>query len=284
MDEPEFKLSDAVVAIIGLGLMGGSLALALRGRCRQLNGLDIDPLALELAGRMELLHTVSSDPQAVLENADLVILACPVPDILAWLERLPAYIRQACVVLDLGSSKRAILAGMQNLPLNFDPIGAHPVCGKENLSLRNAESGLYRGAPFMVMPLARTGDNARQAVQQLVQVLGAELVLEEGENHDRALAATSHLPYLLACALALATPQELEAFVGPGFRSTSRLAGTPSSMMQGVLETNRDHVLEGIRNMQAVLAKMESALMQNDSTGLKAMLDSAQERYQTLIQ
>lgn len=284
MDEPGFKLSDAVVAIIGLGLMGGSLALALRGRCRQLNGLDIDPLALELAGRMQLLHTVSSDPQAVLENADLVILACPVPDILAWLERLPAYIRQACVVLDLGSSKRAILAGMQNLPLNFDPIGAHPVCGKESLSLRNAESGLYRGAPFMVTPLARTGDNARQAVQQLVQVLGAELVLEEGENHDRALAATSHLPYLLACALALATPQELRAFVGPGFRSTSRLAGTPSSMMQGVLETNRDHVLEGIRNMQAVLAKMESALMQNDSTGLKAMLDSAQERYQTLIQ
>ena len=145
MDEPGFKLSEANVAIIGLGLMGGSMAMALRGRCGRLSGLDIDADVCALARRMGVVDSVSDDPRAVLADADLVVLACPVPAILSWLERLPEFIQKPCVVLDLGSSKRVILTAMQALPLNFDPIGTHPICGKETLSLRSAENSLYEG-------------------------------------------------------------------------------------------------------------------------------------------
>jgi prephenate dehydrogenase len=283
MDEPGFKLSEANVAIIGLGLMGGSMALALQGHCRQLNGLDIDADTLSLAERMKLVQTASSDPQIVLKDADLVILACPVPAILTWLERLPAYIQQPCVVLDLGSSKRAILTGMQELPLNFDPIGAHPICGKETLSLRSAESSLYNDELFVLTPLQRSSLNAKQAAKQLVEVLEARMVMEEGDRHDAALAATSHLPYLISSALALATPPETGRFVGPGFRSTARLAGTPASMMLGVLETNRDQVLERLKDFQAALGQLEQALERDDMPALQNLLDSAQSRYQTLL-
>ena len=283
MDEPGFKLSEANVAVIGLGLMGGSMALALRDHCRQLKGLDVDPDTLSLAEQMNLVQIASSDPRVVLNDADLVILACPVPAILSWLEQLPAYIQQPCVVIDLGSSKRTILTGMQELPLNFDPIGAHPICGKETLSLRSAESSLYKDTLFVITPLQRSGLDANQAAKQLVEVLEARMVLEDAIQHDAALAATSHLPYLISSALALATPLETGRFVGPGFRSTARLAGTPASMMLGVLETNRDQVLERLKDFQSALDQLEHALERDDMPALQNLLDSAQSRYQTLL-
>ena len=123
MDEPGFRLRDANVTIIGLGLMGGSLALSLKGNCRSLKALDVDLHTLELARQLEIVHTASSDPSEVLADADLIILACPVLDIVGWLERLPDEIQQPCVVLDIGSSKEKIVAAMQALPDNFDPIG-----------------------------------------------------------------------------------------------------------------------------------------------------------------
>ena len=283
MDEPGFKLSEANVAIIGLGLMGGSMAMALRGRCGRLSGLDIDADVRALARRMGVVDSVSDDPRAVLADADLVVLACPVPAILSWLERLPEFIQKPCVVLDLGSSKRAILTAMQALPLNFDPIGTHPICGKETLSLRSAENSLYEGELFIVIPLQRTTLNARHAAQQLVNALEARMLVEDAAQHDAALAATSHLPYLISSALVLATAPETGRFVGPGFRSTARLAGTPASMMLGVLETNRDQVLARLKDFQAALGEMEQALERDDLPALRTMLDGAQSRYQTLL-
>ncbi len=283
MDEPGFKLSEAKVAIIGLGLMGGSMAMALRGRCRRLSGLDIDADVRALAQCMGVVDSVSDDPRAVLADADLVVLACPVPAILSWLERLPEFIQKTCVVLDLGSSKRAILTAMQTLPLNFDPIGTHPICGKETLSLRSAENCLYEGELFIVTPLQRSTLNARQAAQQLVDALEARMLVEDAAQHDAALAVTSHLPYLISSALVLATAPETGRFVGPGFRSTARLAGTPASMMLGVLETNRDLVLARLKDFQAALGQMEQALERDDLPALRTMLDGAQSRYQSLL-
>ncbi len=106
--------------------MGGSLALSLKPRCRRLSAYDPDLPTLELARRQEIVHFADSDPAKVLASADLVILACPVPAILDWLDRLPEYIQHPCIVLDIGSSKRAIVAALESLPAHFDPIGGHP--------------------------------------------------------------------------------------------------------------------------------------------------------------
>ncbi len=137
--EPGFNLKDANIALIGLGLMGGSLALSLKGRCRRLSAYDPDQSTLELARRQEIVHHADSDPAKILADADLVILACPVPAIVEWLRRLPEFVQHPCIVLDIGSSKRTIVAALETLPANFDPIGGHPICGRERLSLENAE-------------------------------------------------------------------------------------------------------------------------------------------------
>ena len=284
MDDPAFSIKQANVAIIGLGLMGGSLALTLKDQCRRLSALDTDADTLQLAHRMKVVHEAGRDPEKILADADVILLTCPVPEIIEWLKRLPQYIQQDCIVMDIGSTKRDIVQAMDELPGNFDPIGGHAICGKEKLSLRNAEAGLYKGAPFILTPLARTSPRARKAAGEVLDALQAVPMWLDAEEHDRMLASTSHLPYLLSTALVLATSKEAAELVGPGFRSSSRLAGTPSSMMLGVLQTNRDNVLDCINDFQEQLSLIKNSLLDNNSAELKSTLDAAQSRYQILIQ
>ncbi|PWH16602.1 MAG: hypothetical protein DDG60_03730 [Anaerolineae bacterium] len=278
-----FFLKQSTIAIVGLGLMGGSLALALRGQCACLLGIDSDPSVLELALRQNIVDQAASDPATLLPQADLVILAAPVPAILSLLEDLPDFTPNPCIVLDLGSTKRAILEKMAALPERFDPLGGHPICGKEKLSLANAERTLYYAAPFILTPLPRTTSRARSAAGQLLSVLGAKPLWLDPVEHDHILARTSHLPFLLASVLALATPLECAPLIGPGFRSTARLAGTPSSMMMGILQTNRENLLAALEAVQDELALLTAALADYDYETVQVTLDAAREKYTQLI-
>ena len=282
MSEDGFTLRDAKVAILGLGLMGGSLALALKGQCAALLGIDPDPAALSLALRQNIVDQADSDPASLLPQADLVILAAPVPVILTLLQKLPEYTSNSCIVLDLGSTKRAIVEQMENLPKHFDPLGGHPICGKEKLTLANAERTLYYGAPFILTPLTRTTPRALSAAQQIIVTVGAKAITLDAAKHDRILAATSHLPFLLSSALALATPEECAPLVGPGFRSTSRLAGTPSSMMMGVMQTNRENILAAIHRLRAQLDTLEIQLSASEFDNLETTLDQSRAVYHEL--
>ncbi len=283
MKEDDFRLKDSTVAIVGLGLMGGSLAMALKGHCRSLTGIDSHPAALEAARAKKIVDQADSDPANLLPQADLVILAAPVPAIIEWLGDLPAYIQQPCIVMDIGSTKRAILQTMQELPANFEPIGGHPVCGREQLLIQNADPNLYQGAPFIITALDRTTRRALSAAKQIISSVGAHMLELSAEQHDRTLASTSHLPFLLASALTLATSLESAPFIGTGFRSASRLAGTPASMMLGVLESNRDNISSSIQRFRESLSLIESALNSQDSLALENILDQSRHSYENLV-
>jgi len=284
MSQPDFNLAESKIAIVGLGLMGGSLALGLRGKCAALFGCDPQRATLELALSQHIVDQAASDPAQLLPEADLVILAAPVPAILTLLEQLPTYTPNPCIVMDLGSTKRLIVESMSHLPERFDPIGGHPNCGKEKLSLANAERTLYYAAPFLLTPLERTSPRALSAANQIIEALGAKTTVLDAVEHDRILASTSHLPFLLSSALALATPQDVASFLGPGFKSTSRLAGTSSSMMLGVLESNRENVLNALHDLQNKIAEVESALTEKDFSKLESVLNEAQKKYQGFTQ
>ena len=283
MNEPDFNLAESKVAIIGLGLMGGSLALGLRGKCAALYGIDPHQPTLELAISQHIVDYADSDPAKLPPEVDLVILAAPVPSIIALIYQLPFTISHPCIVMDLGSTKKQIVDAMSCLPERFDPIGGHPICGKEKLSLANAERTLYYAAPFLLTPLERTSPRALSAANQIIDALGAKATVLDATEHDRILASTSHLPFLLASALALATPTDVAAFIGTGFKSTSRVAGTPSSMMLGVLQSNRKNVLNALHGLQQQLAEVESALASEDFTQLETLLNQSRSSYQTLI-
>ncbi len=281
MSQPDFNLAESKIAIIGLGLMGGSLALGLRGKCAALYGIDPHLPTLELALSQHIVDYADSDPAKLLPEVDLVILSAPVPAILTLLEKLPALTPNPAIIMDLGSTKRLVVEAMSKLPERFDPIGGHPICGKEKLSLANAERTLYYAAPFLLTPLERTSQRAISAANQIIEALGAKGKTLNAVEHDRILASTSHLPFLISSALARTTPEDVAPFVGPGFKSTSRLAGTSSSMMLGVLQSNRENVLNALQGMQAQLAEIESALSSEDFTKLETLLNEAQTQYQS---
>jgi prephenate dehydrogenase len=281
--EAGFRLQDARIAIVGLGLMGGSLALALRSKCAALYGIDADPATLELALDQEVVDQADSDPAKLLPRADLVILATPVPKIIEIIQHVPSFIQKPCILFDLGSTKKDILQAMSALPQNFDPIGGHPICGKETLGLANAETGLFQNAPFVITPLKRTSARARSAAQQIISTTGARMIEMNGEDHDRSLAFTSHLPFLISSTLALSTPVEYVPFSGTGFRSTSRLAGTSSSIMLGILQSNRENVLKALSVFQQQLSEIQTKLAAGDDQTLENILDNSRAAYQSLV-
>jgi prephenate dehydrogenase len=272
MSEPDF-LTNSRVAIVGLGLMGGSLAMALRGRCLSLLGVDQDSATLEMAHQQDLFARLSREPADILPEADVVILATPINTILELIRQLPKIHPGSPILLDLGSTKVKIVRALSDLPSRFDPVGGHPMCGKEVSGFENADVDLYHGAVFAFTPLKRTSKKAYRFANQLTSVIGS-----------RALwcAATSHLPYLVASALASSTPVESKPLVGPGFRSTTRIALTPASIMSDVLQTNRENILGQLEDFIAQLGYYERLLAAGEISTLETALDEGANSQRSL--
>jgi prephenate dehydrogenase len=271
------------IAIWGLGLMGGSLALALRGRCSMLLGIDREPAALELARQKNIVDRCSQDPAQILPMADLIILALPVRTILAALQELPQLHQGSALVLDLGSTKFEVVQVMQKLPQRFEPLGGHPMCGKEHSSLFYAEAGLYQGAAFIFTPVESTTARVKQLAQELAIGIGSTPLWLEAEQHDRWVASTSHLPYLASNALAAVTPVQAAPLVGSGFRSGTRLAPSSLPMMLDILMTNRENILQNLYEYQDQLTYLAECIVAGDEAGLHKALTNGAQKYQTLV-
>jgi prephenate dehydrogenase len=266
------------IAIVGLGLMGGSLALALNGKCKRLFGVDRDKATLDLAFDRGVLEAVDTDPGMILPQADIIILALPVRSILEFIPTMPEYHSGPAIVIDIGSTKIDILSGMSNLPAAFDPIGGHPMCGKEVAGFENADPEIFKGAPFALTPLKRTSDRAKAIASELVQTIGAEPIWLDPETHDSWVATTSHLPYLLAVALVNSAPSEVAPLVGPGFRDVSRLAGSDRQMMVDILSTNGKRVLMALQRFQEHLGELDELLKVGDHNKLTDVLVRASQQ------
>ena len=279
-DEPAFFAGR--LAIVGLGLMGGSLAMALRGKCTALLGIDPDPHTVELARQLHIVDQAVVDPAVLLPQADVIVLAAPVNGIIGLLQELPVLHPGAPIVIDLGSTKVKITETMQNLPERFDPLGGHPMCGKEVSGLANADARLFQGATFAFTPTLRTSAYARQFAEWLAASIGACPLWIDAVTHDRWVAATSHVPYLVANALAGITPAETAPLAGPGFRSTTRLAVTPPGMMMDVLMTNQVAILDGLRSFRVHLERVERLLSQGDFDTLQELLGEGARRKQVI--
>ena len=274
MQTPD-RLADSRVAIVGLGLMGGSLALALGKHCRDLLGIDRDPEVIEQAVSKGVVQRGSTDPARILAQADLIVLAAPVRSILQILAELPDLHPGNPVILDLASTKRQIVQSMAALPTRFEPVGGHPMCGKEKTGLSNADSKLYQNTPFALVSLPSTTPRARHLAEELVEVVGAKPLWLEADCHDRWVAATSHLPYLLSSALALATPEDSRPLVGPGFRSASRLAATSPTVMLDILRTNSDELLSALNRLGSELQNLKQLVQQEEWDVLSGYLAEA---------
>lgn len=239
----EVDFSRCHLHIIGLGLMGGSLAMAVRDKVARLTAEDIDEAILQAALDRGIIHAAGER-----QLADLVVLAMPVHQMPALIQTIAPTVKDHTCLIDLGSTKTAVCNAMDELPEHIGAIGGHPMCGLAENSFFNAIPTLYHQARFVLCETLRTTENARQWAEALVEACGARTVWLERTRHDFLTGVTSHLPHLLNFALMQLAVQieaehdDLFELAAGGFDGATRLARTHESMITGMFTTNADNL------------------------------------------
>ncbi len=279
------NLADCQVTIVGLGLMGGSLGLALRERAIVGRVVGVARRRETITQALELgaVDTGTLNVAEGVKGSEVVVLATPVRTIVQQVGLVAPHMRAGAVLTDLGSTKVAITRAMAGLPAGIQPVGGHPMCGKEMTGLEAAEAGLYRGATWVLTPLERTAPEALELVHRLVEAVGARPLVMEPDRHDRLVAAISHLPYLLAVSLVQVAAETGSAdarvweLAASGFRDTTRLAASDVRMMLDILLTNRDAVIEMTQRAAGWLRELAELIRAEDQDGLWEQLEWAAE-------
>jgi prephenate dehydrogenase len=279
------------LAVVGLGLMGGSLALALRDYAETITGIDPDAATRQYALENKIVDTVTDDLKAGVADADTVILCAPVQMIVTMLtRRIGSYLRSNTLLIDIGSTKQDICAAMADLPIGVQAVGGHPMTGKETNGVQASVSTLYQGRPFVLCPTRRTTPAARLRALSLIDALGAVPFEMDAHRHDRLVAAISHLPYLLSSALVATVAKEGEVdptvweLAAGGFRDMSRLAGQDVQMMGDILSTNTQAVATLLALFRVQLAMLEAMLVSRDDQQVADFLKPAREARISWIQ
>jgi len=255
----EASFSACTVHMIGLGLMGGSLAMALRGQVGRITAEDIAPGVIEDATRRGVI-----DGPGASGDADIVVLAVPAHAIITLIPGLA--LRPGALVLDLGSTKTRICQALDGLPPGVLAVGGHPMCGLAENGYAHAIPTLYQGARFVLCETLRTTGEARLVAETLVRAVGAQPLWMDRARQDRLTALTSHLPHLLSFALmrlamdGAAEDAALLELAAGGFDGATRLARTDAAMIVGMFSTNADQLRQAAAELRAHLDHLDAIL------------------------
>lgn len=260
-------------AVIGLGLIGGSVARDLVERGVRVLGYDRDPATVRDALRDGGIHEALGPELEGSEAVDLVVIAVPVtaaPDVLRQLRVHPG-----ALVTDVGSTKESIVRAAEDAGLGERFVGSHPLAGDHRSGWSASRTGLFRDARVFLTPTARTTPEALERVSAFWAALGARTEVLGAAEHDRRMAAVSHLPQALATALASLLAREGlgRADLGPGARDMTRLAGSSPEMWTAIAADNARHLSASVGAMQEGLAALRDALDAGDAERLRSFFE-----------
>ena len=273
------------VGIVGLGLIGGSIALAARQTWPA--GLVIGVDRKDVLERAMVLHAidVAADDPVVLAEADLVILAAPIQQNLEILQQLPENVASAAVVTDTGSTKRVIVEAAAALPDRLTFIGGHPLGGAARGGIDHARADLFNGRPWLFTPTTNHDTQALEKLKSFAAGLGSVPRTLSPDDHDRLLAFISHLPQLTVSALMHVVGQEAGAegldLSGRGLQDTTRLASSPAGIWKEVCATNADQIGAALDELIGVLQQLRTDLKNGDA--VETVFESANLWRETLL-
>jgi prephenate dehydrogenase len=279
------------VAVIGVGLIGGSFALALRraGGVASVVGVDRDVQALERAVALGVIDNPAESVSEAAQGAELVVVAVPVRAIGPVLHDVGLALDPAAVVTDVGSTKgevtRVAREELRALFPRFVP--GHPIAGRESSGVESATPELFKGARVVLAPVEETAPDAVDLVRTCWEAAGARVATLSAQDHDRIFAAVSHLPHLLSVALVSeftgrANAAELFGFAAGGFRDFTRIAGSSPEMWRDISLQNREALLEELDRYAARLAVFRELVDKGDGPGLQRLMAEARASRQAL--
>jgi prephenate dehydrogenase len=282
----EESLAGRTVVIAGLGMLGGSLGLALRR-------LPAPPRVLGWARRAEtvreavaagMIDAGSTDAATILPQADLTVICLPVRTMVDFAGAHAAQWRRGSAVTDVGSTKRELAAAITPLLASHGVhfVGSHPMAGSEQSGLQHANPDLYRNACVFITPEAGTDRDAARLVEALWRHLGARITVIAPDRHDALVARTSHALHLVAAAAVDAVLRDDQAVLGTagGFRDVTRIAASSPQMWLEIFQSNRDEVLHALAEFRGELDAAQGLLERRDWAGLEQHLGQTRERRQ----
>jgi len=272
------------IVIFGVGLIGGSVALALKkaGSTAQIVGVGRSSESLQAALDLGVIDTATSDIATAVTDADIILIAAPVAQTSSILNAIKPYLTASTVITDAGSTKSDVLQCAQEiLGTQFSQfVGGHPIAGAEKSGVTAAMADLYTNKNVVLTPTTATNTSATRQVTALWQSCGANVSEMSAATHDGIFAAVSHLPHLLAFALvddiaARPNAEQLFGFAASGFRDFTRIAGSHPEMWRDISLANRTALLSELNAYQAELARLHDLLEREDGNGLQALFERA---------
>ena len=274
------------VAVIGVGLIGGSFALALKSAnaCRTVVGAGRNPENLRLALERGVIDAVAASPAEAAQNADLVLVAVPVAQTAPVFHSIAPVLGARAVITDAGSTKRNVVAAARaalgERLARFVP--AHPIAGAEHSGAAAAQAGLFQARRVVLAPLPETAPDALGHAETAWRACGARLYRMSPEEHDAVFAAVSHLPHVLAYALVReiagrANAAQLFGYAAGGFRDFTRIASSDPEMWRDICTANGDALLAELDRFSAQLGTLRTAIERGDGDALERMLAAARD-------
>lgn len=247
------------IAVVGLGLIGGSLGMRIRDRgLARVIGVDVDPQVARRARERGAADETSTDLAAV-RDAEIVIIAVPLDRIVSVAREVAEHATRGAILSEVGSVKAPVVAALEGLG-RVRYVGGHPMFGTEAQGIHAAASALADGQPYVLTPTASTDPDALERLRRLVLDLGMRPVILSPEVHDRLVAEVSHLPYLVALALRALAQAEAHEVAGPAFRDATRVAQSPTALWREILRQNRADVLAALDRFTGRLGQIREDL------------------------
>jgi prephenate dehydrogenase len=276
------------IAMLGLGLIGGSLGLALHqaGVAKHISGYDNNPDATYQAWEMGAITEICNTAEKAVQQADLVILATPILAMPELLGRIAPKLKRGVLVTDTASTKVHILNWAQTLlPAHVTFVGGHPMAGRELSGIQAAEVGLFEGCTYCLIPAGQASSEGVAQLSEIVMRLGAYPFILDADRHDHLVAGISHLPFVLSCALVQCLSKkedwrELTSLAAGGFRDMSRLAAGSPTMYRDICATNQEEILSWLDALALELDNIRSLITHDDEV-LKPYFAQAKQLRET---
>jgi cyclohexadieny/prephenate dehydrogenase len=279
------QLNEAGVAIVGVGLIGGSIAAALkaRGYPGKVIGFGRNPARLEQARGAGLLDEFSVEIEPLIEQASLVVICTPVDRIVEDVRKFAAEAHPGTLITDAGSVKGEICSVLHDFAAGEVVfVGSHPMAGSEKNGFEHAHADLFEGRVCIVTPDERNDDSATNRTANFWKFLGMRVERLSPKLHDSAVAYSSHLPHVVAAALASSLPEEYRKCTGSGFRDSTRIAAGDPELWNSILTQNAGEIVEALLRFSEVLSEYVDSLQSDPPAGLKYLLEQAKKNRDAL--
>lgn len=268
------------VTIVGVGLIGGSIGLALRQRklARSVVGVGWRQVSLSRAQRLGAIDRVALRLDEAVADSDLTIFCTPVTTIVEQVSQAAEHCTKNALFTDCGSTKGRIVERLEaTLPPKVRYVGSHPLAGSEKRGVEHARPDLFEGRVCVVTATHRTSQSAIRKLREFWMSLGSRVVLLAPEVHDQIVAYTSHAPHLAAAALTIMLPERYREFAAGGFRDTTRIAASDPNLWTGIFLDNANRLLEALSAFEDSVSEFRTALERRDAAHLRELWHRARE-------